>query len=133
MSDGFHSGSCLIVYRDQIMTRVKSFPEAGIQLRIFVLPTNTPAPSTTFWKEVNDSAKIDEDADDFGDDVLQRLENLFDVVRKKSQQKRSLASLPLTIIKDITCAVKVVDEILCLDLMDCCSFTLWYGRPQKER
>lgn len=80
---------------------------AGIQLRIFLLPSGNVPLSTAFWMDVNEHAKLSEDLDDFDEDVLQRLENLFDSVRKRVQQKRALASLTMTIIKNLECAVKV--------------------------
>lgn len=56
---------------------------------------------------MNERAKALDNPDDFDDDVLVRLENLFDGVRKKMFLKHPLARLKLTIFKDLELDVQV--------------------------
>lgn len=113
-SDEVRPVSCLKMslfdVREQILNRVEQMRSATIQLRIFLLPSAGESPSDAFWKTANERAALSENLDDFDEDVMQRLENLFDVVRKKIQQKRALTSLTMTIIQDLQCGVNVTTK-----------------------
>ena len=107
--------------------------DARIQLRVFLLPSEDKPPSSVFWPDVNASAKLSDDLDDFDQEVLQRLENLFDSIRKRVHQKRALASLKMTIIKDLECAVKVTLHQTFLLTPNIYSSTHSFVQQQKEK
>jgi len=98
---------CLHNARSQVLDQASQLQNSHIFLRVFLLPYGSNTPLIEFWRSMNERAKALDNPDDFDEDVLVRLENLFDGVRKKMFLKHPLARLKLTIFKDLELDVQV--------------------------
>lgn len=105
-----HSQKCHC--RLQIISRVEQLRDTNVHLSLFPLfPDGGSFNLNSFWRPIIEMLKGDDD-DDLGDldcfgDTLLRLDMIFDVVRKRQNKKRPVASIEWYICSNMKIGVQV--------------------------